>query len=60
MLRKGNDDNNRIEILISKDELRRINLNNYTDVTKEMKERGNYIGWPAIYGDPHFTYLLIL
>jgi len=43
-LRKGNDDNNRIEILISKDELRRINLNNYTDVTKEMKERGNYIG----------------
>lgn len=54
-----NDDNtyNRIEILISEVELRRIGFNHYSDVTKEMRQRGYDIGWPAIYGDPHFTYL---
>jgi hypothetical protein len=44
------------EVLISEVELQRIQIR-ASDVTIEMRKRGFNLNWPAIYGDPHFTYL---
>jgi len=51
-----NVDKHGIEVLNSEKELGRKNIR-YYDVTKDMRSNNVNIGIPAIYGDPHFTYL---
>jgi len=51
-----NEDKYGLEVLISESELNRLSLR-FSDVTIEMKKNGVEIAWPAIYGNPHFTYL---
>jgi len=50
-----NMDSYGIEVLIAEIELKRINVR-YTDVTIDIKQKGFGINWPAIYGDPHFSF----
>jgi hypothetical protein len=51
-----NEDKYGLEVLISESELNRLSLK-FSEVTIEMRKNGVEIAWPAIYGDPHFTYL---
>jgi hypothetical protein len=51
-----NQDKWGMEVLISEKELQRLDIR-YYDVTKDMRANNVDIGNPAIYGDPHFTYL---